>query len=722
MLMKYNILLTFIVVSVFTYPKSVIVLDEQMQSDINIPDYVYVLEDPTGQLSIEQVILSKEDQDFRVNTSQYLNFGFTNSAYWIKFSIINKQEKTQDLVLAIQNPLLPNIDFYSIRNNVLEKQISTGENRPFASREIENRNFLFDIELNPNVRYDYYVRVSSNGGPLQIPITIDEYQHFLDSDNDALILNGLLIGMFVFVIIFNLFLLLINKNGYNIYYTIYVALLTLFLLCVSGVNYQYIWPESVWMQKHFLLISAGLANVFLIMFAQNFFNFKRYFWRLNKLAKLLIVGILILTVFSLFDGGLYNVSKLLINTASLITIIFLTATSIRGLTKKNKMHYYFVFSFGIFLIGVGTYVFHNVGLLNNYHVAIWAMQLGFLIEVILLMFAVIHQFRLVEKQTNIELESIVSERTKELEDQKEELLVQKTEIIYQRDKILGQHRRAVKQSRVISDKNKEISDSMAYAKVIQNAVLTPKSRLDKALKQYYILNQPKDVIGGDFFWFHEKENRSYIAVADCTGHGIPGAMLSMLGVAALNEIVLKEDYLGPAEILNRLSKVVEKSLHQTGNFGDSKDGMDISMCMIDNMTNTMLTSGSNNPVYIYRESDNIECTDYINCYEFEDNRLMTILPDKLSIGYNEEPSSAFVDKKVNLLADDMVYLFSDGFVDQFGGVDGKKYKRNRFRKLLSENASITDPQTQRQHVIKHLDSWKQEYEQVDDIMIFGVRV
>jgi serine phosphatase RsbU (regulator of sigma subunit) len=350
------------------------------------------------------------------------------------------------------------------------------------------------------------------------------------------------------------------------------------------------------------------------------------------------------------------------------------------------------------------------------------MQIGFLAEVILLMFAVIHQFRRIEQQTNKELEAIVYERTIELEEQKEELLVQKTEIIYQRDKIIDQHRRALKQSRVISDKNKEINDSIAYAKIIQNAVLTPKARLDQVLKSYYILNQPKDILGGDFFWFHEKDNRSYIAVADCTGHGVPGAMLSMLGVAALNEIVLKEDYLGPADILNRLSNVVERSLHQTGAFGDSKDGMDISICMIDTLTNTMLASGSNNPVYIFREENKLECNKYLNCYEFDDNHLITVLPDKLSIGYNESSSGVFVDKKVNLLNDDMIYLFSDGFVDQFGGLKGKKYKRNRFRKLLSENASIQDADMQYQHVLNRLNTWKQEYEQVDDIMIFGLRV
>lgn len=720
--MKYTLLLTFFIVGIFAYPMSVIVLDGSTASNINIPDYVYVLEDTTGKLSIEQLILSREDQDFKVNTEKYLNFGFTNSVYWIKFSMINKCTKNQNLVFAIQNPLISNIDFICVKGNKLEKHIKTGENRMFSSRELDNRNFLFDLILEPNIQYDYYVRVSSNGGPLQLPMRIAQYQTYLDSDNDALLLSGQMMGMFVFVIIFNLFLLIISKKRFSLYYTIYVALLTMFLLSVSGVNFQYLWPENIWLQKHLVLIFAGFANIFLILFAQSFFNFKRYFWRINKLANVLKIGVLLLVLFSLFEGEIFILSKLLINLISLITIIFLTITSIRGITKKNKMHYYFVSSFFIFLVGVGAYVFHNVGFLNNYYLAIWGMQIGFLAEVILLMFAVIHKYRIIEKQTSKELETIVLDRTKVLEEQKKELLVQKTEIIYQRDKIIDQHRRALKQSRVISDKNKEINDSIAYARIIQNAVLTPKSRLDKVLKNYFILNQPKDILGGDFFWFHEKDNRSYIAVADCTGHGVPGAMLSMLGIAALNEIVLKEDCLGPAEILNRLSKVVERSLHQTGDFGDSKDGMDISICMIDNMTNTMLASGSNNPVYIYREENKLECNDYVNCYEFDDNYLMTVLPDKLSIGYNDSRSAIFEDKKINLLNDDMIYLFSDGFVDQFGGLRGKKFKRNRFRRLLSENASIRDSDKQYQHAITSLNSWRREYDQVDDIMILGVRV
>jgi serine phosphatase RsbU (regulator of sigma subunit) len=718
--MKYIFSLTLFFISLLAYSEKIIHITEHSTYH-EVTPYVYVLEDPKEQFSFEQVILSESDK-FKLNPHKVLNFGFTYSVYWLKFSMYNSTNEIQNYVFTIQNPLIAYVDFIAFREDKIEKRVLTGEDFAFDSREIENRNFLFDLKLSPHTHYEYYIKVSSKGGPLQIPLSISRYDDYLKADNDELLLNGYFLGMFFFVILFNFFLLVINKNRLNLYYTIYVALLTIFLLNITGVNFQYLWPNQVLIQKYVTVWSAGLANIFLILFAQHFFTFSRFFRRINRLSNAIkIIGIMI-TVSSLFGQSGYRFSVFAINILSLVTIIFLTATSIRGLTRKNNMHYYFVFSFVFFLLGVGVYVMNNLGVVQQYQHAIWAMKLGFFAEILLLMFAVLHKYRIIEQNNSKDLEMQVKERTSELEKQKEELMSQKTEIIFQRDKILAQHRRALKQSSVISQKNKEINDSIAYARLIQNAVLPPKSRLDQSLNSYFILNQPKDVLGGDFFWFHERNQRNYIAVADCTGHGVPGAMLSMLGIAALNEIILKEEYLSPADILNRLSSIVTSSLHQNGMVGTSKDGMDISLCMIDSLTNTMLVAGSNNPVFIYREESAIEDSAHVDQAQFDDHYLLKIQTDKIAIGYNERKGTRFTDKRIGLQPNDMIYLFTDGYIDQFGGVDGKKFKRHRFRKLLSENALIQDSSMQHQHLTSHFQAWKKDQEQVDDIMVFGVRI
>ncbi len=720
--MRYIFLLTYICLSLIAKSEKVITITNDAQNSISIPQYVYILEDPEGKLTFEQVILSRKEKDFVLNRQESLNFGFTNSVYWIKFSMINKTTKVQNLVFSIQYPLLASIDFISFKKSKIEKHTVTGEKYVFNSREINNRNFLFDLVLEPNVPYDYYVKVSTDGSPMQLPMSISPYQKYLDSDNKSLLFEGLFTGLFLFAIFFNLFLLLITRDILNAYYTIYVALLTLFLLNISGLNYQYLWPNNIWLQNHSTLLFSGLANLFLILFAKRFFNFKRYFYRINKFIKWYMIFVFLLVVFSLFDGLAFIISKLLVNIVSLTTIVILFIISIRGLTKKNNMHYYFVFAFAFFLLGVGIYVFNNLGLISNSYISVLALRIGFVIEVILLMFAVVHKYKNIELLNNRKLEEKVRKRTKELERQKEELIVTKKEVISQRDEIMKQHTKFLKQTDIIVTKNKEINDSIAYARIIQNAVLPPKSKLDKSLVNYFILNKPKDTLGGDFFWHYEKNERIYIVVADCTGHGIPGAMISMLGIAALNEIILKEEYLSPARILDRLSNIVKKSLHQNGQFGESKDGMDINVCMIDKVTKTMLSAGSNNPVYIYREKNNFKEKSFTNYYKFEDNYLISILPDKLTIGYNDQANLSFRDKKIDLRKDDMVYLFSDGYVDQFGGVKGKKFKRKRFRQLLSDNAMISDDKVQFEHINQNFNSWKGQNEQVDDILVLGFRV
>ena len=720
--MRYILLLTYISLVFFAKSEKIIILNDKSQTNISIPKYVYLLEDPDGTLSLEEIMRTKNQDGFVLNNQESLNLGFTKSVYWIKFSMINKTKSVQNFVFSIQYPLLAVIDFTCVKGGLTRKHILTGERRPFYSREIHNRNYLFDLILEPNIRYDYYVKVSSEGGSLQLPISIDPYQKYLDSDNKKLLIDGQFMGVFIFIIIFNLFLLIITRNILNVYYTIYVALLVLFLFNISGMNFQYLWPHSVWFQLHSTLLFAGFANIFLILFAKQFFYFKKYFYRINKFIKVLLFLILLIIILSLFDGKIYILAKLLTNIVSLLTIFVLFIISLRGLRKKDKMHYYFVFSFAFLFLGVGIYVFNNFGILNNFYFSALSLRLGFSLEVILLMFAVVHKYKNIEVMNSKNLETQVRFRTHELEKQKEELLFTKKQIISQRDKIMQQHMVALKQTDIITNKNKEINDSIAYAKIIQNAVLPPKAKLDKSLKDYFILNQPKDILGGDFFWHYEKNERIYIVVVDCTGHGVPGAMISMLGIASLNEIILKEDYLSPARILDQLSKIVQKTLHQDGTIGTSKDGMDINICMIDKVTKTMLSAGSNNPVYLYREQDNIAKASYIDNYEFENNNLMLILPDKLSIGYNDEPNLFFRDKKIDLQEGDMIYLFSDGYIDQFGGEKGKKFKRNRFRKLLSENAEIKDTNVQYQHLEMNLRTWQGENEQVDDILVFGFRV
>lgn len=282
----------------------------------------------------------------------------------------------------------------------------------------------------------------------------------------------------------------------------------------------------------------------------------------------------------------------------------------------------------------------------------------------------------------------------------------------------------VKQKDIVEQKNKDITDSINYAKNIQEALLVSTKEIQKHYEDSFVLFKPRDIVSGDFYWFNNKGNLNYIAAADCTGHGVPGAFMSMLGLAFLNEIVNNNKNITPAEILNLLRENVIISLHQTGREGESKDGMDISLCMINSDTNELTFAGANNPLYLVRESSKFIESDFSsnpkNHFISDDNStLIETKADKMPIGYYVK-NNLFENNLYNLLEGDKIFLFSDGFADQFGGPDGKKFKYKRFKEIILDYNKMP-MKNQGISLEKEIIKWRGPIEQIDDIIVIGIR-
>ncbi len=256
----------------------------------------------------------------------------------------------------------------------------------------------------------------------------------------------------------------------------------------------------------------------------------------------------------------------------------------------------------------------------------------------------------------------------------------------------------------LAQKTKDITDSIEYASRIQNAILPPETLLKETLSDYFVLFKPRDIVSGDYYWMTRKENITVIAAADCTGHGVPGAFMSMLGIAFLNEIVNKIEIVESHVILNQLRDYVKKSLNQKGAEGEAKDGMDIALCVIDHQSKSLEFSGAFNPLLIVRDGDIIE-----------------IKADKMPIGIYEEDHKSFTKNNVEIKENDSLYIYSDGYVDQFGGPKGKKFFSKQFKNLLLEINDKTMPQ-QKQFLWETLEKWKGDLEQVDDILVIGMKI
>jgi ligand-binding sensor domain-containing protein/serine phosphatase RsbU (regulator of sigma subunit) len=259
-------------------------------------------------------------------------------------------------------------------------------------------------------------------------------------------------------------------------------------------------------------------------------------------------------------------------------------------------------------------------------------------------------------------------------------------------------------TRELAEKNRDITSSIQYAQRIQEAILPPLKQIFSHFTDSFILYRPKDIVSGDFYWFGEKNGKKIIAAVDCTGHGVPGAFMSMIGHNLLNQIIVEKGITEPASILNELHRGVQSALKQGSSVVDTSDGMDVSICTVDIEKRELQFSGAYRPLFI------------INYNDFE-----KIEGNKFPIGGSQlDADRVFTNHTRFLKKGDTIYMFSDGYADQFGGDNGKKFMVKRFNQLL---VSIQDQDMAEQGRIleKTIESWRGQYEQVDDILVIGIR-
>jgi len=263
--------------------------------------------------------------------------------------------------------------------------------------------------------------------------------------------------------------------------------------------------------------------------------------------------------------------------------------------------------------------------------------------------------------------------------------------------------KVIKRTKQIEQQKIEITDSIRYASRIQSALLPPDEDLDRFLPSYFILNQPKEIVSGDYYWLSHKYDKVIVAVADCTGHGVPGAFMSILGIAFLNEIINTTEIIIASEILNELREHIIKSLHQRGRNEESRDGMEMALCVVDFTNKKIQYSGALRPLYFIR---NMELNEFKG--------------DPMPIGVHDDEENSFSNKELHFKEDDIIYLFSDGYVDQIGGPNRKTFRSRKFKELLI-NIHQKPMHEQKEILEDEYKEWRKDIEQIDDIMVMGIK-
>ena len=336
----------------------------------------------------------------------------------------------------------------------------------------------------------------------------------------------------------------------------------------------------------------------------------------------------------------------------------------------------------------------------------WYSILGYIFTLGLIVYGVIkiNTFRLAEEKEH--LEKIVQLRTEQIQQKNTLLEQQNIEITAQKNEI--------------ERKNKNITDSITYASRIQQAVLPTELLLD-VFPSHFVLFKPRDIVSGDFYFAKMINNIVIIAAVDCTGHGVPGAFMSILGSSLLSEIVVLQEVTQASMVLNLLRDQIKSSLKQTGRIGEQQDGMDISFCVIDMDSLEMQYSGANSPLYLLRKQDPLKANPNKVCMISENGYEMTIIkPDHMPIGVHPKEED-FTNHNLQLQKGDVLYLFSDGYQSQFGGSKGDKFKVKRLKEILLK---IQGESMESQKLIleKTLADWQGERPQVDDILLMGIKI
>jgi len=677
---------------------------------------------------------------------------FSSPCAWLKIKTVNRI--AEDRIYLVDLPEMAGTD--SANFFIIHPSGTVLEKRAGIQIPLDERDFIYkdwhaaSVPLDKGAEQTFYIRwraESQIGAPL---IHFIAEETVVQHDRiERMVLFGLT-GMMTIISCFFLILFFALRDRQYLYFSLYILSFAGFLFVSEGYLGEFLWKENVF--KSILISSAqpftlSLVTIFFLLFGISYLELKQkmsgWYWSVVVLLGLIGIRVLALLLGAILGfelGGVFEDVVLLVwaFSVAIVPLFLLILPAIFRIRGRYKPAWYFLIAnivlVPLAIISLGSSTFSLSAQTVNESVLFRILQVsGIFIAAILqiLIFSIglarkmrlddmekkaaqeriIEQLKENEKlkdKVNRELEQKVRERTSEISEQKEEIESQRDEIEAQRDLVFAQ--------------KKEITDSIGYAQRIQTAILPQENYLDKIIPEYFVLFKPRDIVSGDFYWIKEVDSSIIIVAADGTGHGVPGAFMSMLGITLLNELLVEGKVNKPGEILGQLRDKVKSMLVQKGTIRDQKDGMDMAIAVIDKEKRELQFAGAYHPLYFIRDKDQITGKEpgSDSALEGEDATLFELKGDKQPIGIHWVEND-FTNQKVRLKENDTVYVFSDGYVDQYGGEQRKKFKTQKFKELLLSVQSKS-MEKQKEDIEETFELWRGNNEQIDDVCVIGVRV
>jgi two-component system, sensor histidine kinase LadS len=703
---------------------------------LNIEHKTGVFLDATYKLTIDEVVQKGVEEVFEFDNS-LPNIGPVDGVLWCYFEIQNLT--SSPVYLQISTSVINHIDVYQVDQGNTIQRFTTGNAVPFAKRKILDPFTLVKLNAKDGEVLKVYIRMHTLG-PLLVPMTVGHIHHFYQWWHYRDLLNGIVMGFFIMMFFYNLFIAFITGDRTYFFYVLNLLGVGFTVAVLTGLSHEFIFSEWSFVH-HYVPAMFSFSGILAVLFVVKFLQLKKRSPKLYLTFKIVTAGYLILIFLNFTPWKFYSAffGFLVIIVGCVISIIAGIDLHLKGF-KPAK---FFLMAWGVLLLGVVVSSLAYTGFLPLNTATSQSLSISASIEMLLLSFALgyrINVFRkekeeaqqtalqaLKEKERlvleqNIELEKRVMERTVQLEEANEELRAM-VEEVDQTNELLNttieeleiQKKNIETQHKLIAQKNHDIMDSIHYGQKIQSAMLPSVETIRQVFPESYVFFKPRDVVSGDFYYFYDtsygqgaslgnQSRKIIMAAIDCTGHGVPGAFMSMIANDLLNEIIQKQGVTDARQILQKLDQGVIRALRQE--VSDNRDGMDMSLCVIDPLHQTLEFAGAKNPLLL-----------------MFNGKVHLIKGENRSIGGGGlgQGNAIFSAYTIKIDEPACIYLFSDGFQDQFGGRKGKKFMVKNFRNLLFEHHQKPFEE-QRKILEETFFKWKSDHDQVDDILVMGFKI
>ena len=581
-----------------------------------------------------------------------------------------------------------------------------GQGLPHDQKILPYVTYGLPLELPKDEQRTFYIFVESTK-PIMFPLSVKPKEVFTKYETTRNILYGLYFGGLTIMLLYNLSIFIFLRDKSYLYYVLIIVCTINMFAGLNGFSAVYLWPDTPIINLYIVKIMMAFMVMTTILFANSFLQAKKYapfFYHLSKLNMVLAVLALIWTTLNLETYVEHTLLK--------FHILWILGVGVMAWIRGQKAARFYVVAWIFYIIGGLAVTFSNSGTIPFNFFTRHSVEFGSTLEVILLSIALSDRYRLIRREKEAVTQKLLQKET-EAKEVLEEKVKERTISLQEANEELKQINEELSvtietvniQNQEIEEQRRLILSSINYAKRIQDAILPRVTEIQKIFPESFVFFKPRDIVSGDFYFYAQKGHKTIISAIDCTGHGIPGAFMSLIGNDLLHEIVINQEVLEAHIILEKLHLGVRSLLRQKET--KNREGMDMTLVVIDTSNHVLEFAGAKNAML------------YI-----QNQELKLIKGDKMPIGGEQrEMYRTFTKHQIELGTATSIYLFSDGIQDQFGGNENRKFSPRRLRNLLLENHQ-KPMQEQKEILEKTIEQWRQEGKegQIDDMLLIGLKV